>query len=75
MLRALRSSFFSSVLRVLPASVLLMPLLVSPALAKPATAADTAPPLLPTDFAGWSLSATAEKALRLRLPTPRMPPC
>ena len=62
MLRALRSSFFSSVLRVLPASVLLMPLLVSPALAKPATAADTPPPLLPTDFAGWSLSSTVENS-------------
>jgi hypothetical protein len=60
MLRALRSSFSSSVLRVLPASVLLLPLLVSPALAKPATAADAPPPLLPTDFAGWSLSAPVE---------------
>ncbi len=62
MLRALRSSFSFSVLRVLPASLLLLPLLVSPALAKPATAADTPPPLLPTDFAGWSLSAPVENS-------------
>ena len=62
MLRALRSSLSSSVLRVLPASVLLLPLLVSPALAKPANAADAPPSLLPTDFAGWSLSAPVENS-------------
>ena len=49
-------SFFLSVFRVLPASVLCLSLLALPALAKPAAAAAT-PPLLPTDFAGWTLSA------------------
>jgi hypothetical protein len=45
-------------LRALSASVLLLPLLVSPALAKPST--QTSPSLLPSDFAGWSLSGSAQ---------------
>jgi hypothetical protein len=63
MLRALRSSFPFPVLRVLPASVLLLSALVLPALAQssppPATAAS---PLLPKDFAGWNLSAPARES-------------
>jgi hypothetical protein len=47
-------------LRALSAAVLLLPLLVSPALAKPSTPA--APSLLPSDFAGWSLSAPAQES-------------
>ena len=48
-------------LRALPASVVFLSLLVSPALAKPAPAAPAPPPLLPTDFAGWSMSAPAQE--------------
>ncbi len=65
MLRALRSPFSLPVFRALPASVLLLSVLVLPALAKPAapsTPAPAAPPLLPTDFAGWSLSAPAQQS-------------
>jgi hypothetical protein len=65
MLRALRSPFSLPVFRALPASVLLLSVLVLPALAKPAapsTPAPAAPPLLPTDFAGWSLSAPAQES-------------
>jgi hypothetical protein len=65
MLRALRSPFSLPVLRALPASVLLLSVLVLPALAKqatPSTPAPAAPPLLPTDFAGWSLSAPAQES-------------
>jgi hypothetical protein len=65
MLRALRSPFSFSLLRALPASVFLLFMLVLPALAKPATPstpAPAAPPLLPTDFAGWSLSAPAQES-------------
>jgi hypothetical protein len=47
-------------LRALSASVLVLPLLMSPASAKPPT--QTAPSLLPTDFAGWSLSAPAQQS-------------
>ena len=49
-------------LRALPASFLFLSLLVPPALAKPATVAPAAPPLLPTDFAGWSLSGPAQES-------------
>jgi hypothetical protein len=49
-------------LRALPASLLFLSLLVPPALAKPAPAAPAAPPLLPTDFAGWSLSGPAQES-------------
>ena len=49
-------------LRALSASVLLLPLLVTPALAKPAASTQTAPSLLPTDFAGWTLSAPAQES-------------
>jgi hypothetical protein len=47
-------------LRALAAFVLCLPLLVSPALAKPST--QTSPPLLPTDFAGWSQTAPAQES-------------
>jgi hypothetical protein len=57
MLRALRSSLFLAVLSALPASVLILP---SPALAKAAPPATATPPLLPTDFAGWSQIAPAQ---------------
>jgi hypothetical protein len=50
-------------LRALPASFLFLSLLVPPALAKPAPAAPAAPPLLPTDFAGWSLSGPAQESV------------
>jgi hypothetical protein len=59
MLRALRSPFSFPVLRALPASVLLLSVLVLPALAQPSAPA-AAPPLLPTDFAGWSQSAPVQ---------------
>ena len=59
MLRALRSPFSIPVLRALPASVLLLSVLVLPALAQPSAPA-AAPPLLPTDFAGWSQSAPVQ---------------
>jgi hypothetical protein len=60
MLRALRSPFVFPVLRALPASVLLLSAL---ALAQPsAQAPAAAPPLLPTDFAGWSQSAPAQES-------------
>jgi hypothetical protein len=49
-------------LRALPASFLFLSLLVPPALAKPAPAAPAVPPLLPTDFAGWSLSGPAQES-------------
>ncbi len=60
MLSALRNSFALSLVRALPASVLLVSLFVTPVLAKPvafAPSAPSAPPLLPSDFAGWSTSA------------------
>jgi hypothetical protein len=60
MLRALRFSL--PVFRVLPASVLCFSVLVLPALAKPAVSAPATPPLLPTDFAGWSLSAPVQES-------------
>jgi hypothetical protein len=61
MLRALRSPFAFPVLRALPASVLLLSALVLPALAQPsAKNSNAAPPLLPTDFAGWNQSAPAQ---------------
>src|ERR1700727_1312856 len=60
--RALRSSLFLAVLSALPASVLLLSLMTSPALAKTDAPAATTPPLLPTDFAGWSQSAPAEQS-------------
>jgi hypothetical protein len=59
MLRALRSSF--PVFRSLPASVLLLSALASPAQPS-ASAPSAAPPLLPTDFAGWTLSAPAQES-------------
>src|ERR1700733_1095359 len=62
MLRALRSSLFLAVLSALPASVLLLPLVALPALAKTDAPASTTPPLLPTDFAGWSQSAPAQES-------------
>ncbi len=63
MLRALRSSFPFPVLRALPASVLLLSALALPALAQPsAKTSVAAPPLLPTDFAGWSQSAPAQES-------------
>ena len=62
MLPALRSSLFLAVLSALPASVLLLSPLPSPALAKTAPPASTTPSLLPTDFAGWSLSAPAQES-------------
>ena len=65
MLRALRSPFSLPVLRALPASVLLLSVLVLPALAKsaaPSAPTPAAPPLLPTDFAGWGLSAPAQES-------------
>jgi hypothetical protein len=61
MLRALRSPFSFPVIRALPASVLLLSALVLPALAQPSAPA-AAPPLLPTDFAGWSQSAPAQQS-------------
>ena len=60
MLRALR--FALPVFRVLPASVLCFSVLVLPALAKPAVSPPAAPPLLPTDFAGWTLSAPVQES-------------
>ena len=63
MLRALRSPLISPVLRVFPASVLLLSALALPAFAQPsAKAPNAAAPLLPTDFAGWSLSAPAQES-------------
>lgn len=47
-------------LRALTATVIFLSLLVSPALAKPAPAAPAPPPLLPTDFAGWTLSGAVQ---------------
>jgi hypothetical protein len=47
-------------LRALTATVIFLSLLVSPALAKPAPAAPAPPPLLPTDFAGWTLSGPVQ---------------
>jgi hypothetical protein len=61
MLRALRSPFAFPVLRAFPASVLLLSVLALPALAQPSPKTSaTAPPLLPTDFAGWSQSAPVQ---------------
>jgi hypothetical protein len=61
MLRALRSSF--AFLCTLPASALLLSVLALPALAQPSTKAPAAPPaLLPTDFAGWSLSEPPQES-------------
>src|SRR5579859_6671339 len=62
MLRALRSSLFLAVLSALPASILLVPLPLASAMAKPAPPVSTTPPLLPTDFAGWSLSGPAQES-------------
>jgi hypothetical protein len=63
MLRALRSSFAFPVLRAFPASVLLLSVLALPALAQPsAKTSGAAPPLLPTDFAGWSQSAPVQES-------------
>jgi hypothetical protein len=47
-------------LRALTATVIFLSLLVSPALAKPAPAAPAPPPVLPTDFAGWTLSGAVQ---------------
>jgi hypothetical protein len=49
-------------LRALPASVLFVSLLVSSALAKPATATPAGPPSLPNDFAGWTLSGPVQQS-------------
>jgi hypothetical protein len=46
--------------RALTATVIFLSLLASPALAKPDPAAPAPPPLLPTDFAGWSLSGAVQ---------------
>jgi hypothetical protein len=59
MLRALWSL---SVRRTIPASLLSVSLLVSPALATPTPAAPKTPSLLPTDFAGWSLSGPVQES-------------
>jgi hypothetical protein len=52
--------------RALPASVFVLSLflspLASPAWAKPAPADSAAAPLLPTDFAGWSMSGSANQS-------------
>jgi hypothetical protein len=59
----LRALWFSlPVVRALPASVLCLSVLALPALAKPAVPAPSATPLLPTDFAGWSLSAPVQES-------------
>jgi hypothetical protein len=59
----LRAQWFSlSVVRALPASVLCLSVLSLPVLAKPAVPAPAAAPLLPTDFAGWSLSAPVQES-------------
>jgi hypothetical protein len=63
MLTALRNPFSLPVVRALPASVLLVSMLVLPALAKPVVSTPSAPPLLPSDFAGWSLSAPAKESV------------
>jgi hypothetical protein len=47
-------------LRALTATVIFLSLLASPALAKPDPAAPAPSPLLPTDFAGWSLSGPVQ---------------
>ena len=47
-------------LRALAASVLCFPLLLSPAFAKPAASVPTPPPLLPNEFAGWSVSGAVQ---------------
>ena len=47
-------------LRALTATVIFLSLLAAPALAKPGPAAPAPPPLLPTDFAGWSLSGPVQ---------------
>jgi hypothetical protein len=60
MLPALRNPFSLSLVRALPASVLFVSMLVLPALAKPVATAPAGPPLLPSDFAGWSSSAPAQ---------------
>src|SRR5271154_7168996 len=63
MLPALRNPFSLSLVRALPASVLLVSMLVLPVLAKPVASAPSAPsdpPLLPSDFVGWSASAPAQ---------------
>jgi hypothetical protein len=63
MLRPLRNPFSFSVLRVFPASVLLLSALALPAFAQPsAKAPSAAAPLLPTDFAGWSQNAPAQES-------------
>ena len=51
-------------LRALPASILSLSLLLLPAYAKPASPSSpaAAPSLLPTEFAGWSLSAPAQES-------------
>ena len=64
MVPAVRPISFRPVLRAIPASIFLLSFLAIPALAKPAVhaqapAAPSAPALLPSDFAGWSLSAPA----------------
>ena len=57
----LRAQWFSlPVVRAL--SVLCLSVLALPALAKPALPAPAAAPLLPTDFAGWSLSAPLQES-------------
>ena len=47
-------------LRALAASVLCFPLLLLPAYAKPAASAPATPPLLPTEFSGWTLSGPVQ---------------
>jgi hypothetical protein len=62
MLRALRSPFFLPVLRALPASVLFCLCWCCRRWPSRPPPAPAAPPLLPTDFAGWSLSAPAQES-------------
>ncbi len=57
-------SFSRPMLRALPASLLYLSVLVSPALAAPAAPAAPAPSLLPSDFAGWSQSGTVESSTK-----------
>ncbi len=62
MLHALRCPSSFLLLRALPASVLLLSALALPASAQPSAKTPAAASLLPTDFAGWSLSAPAQES-------------
>jgi hypothetical protein len=62
MLIALSNPFSLPVVRAFPASVLAVSMLVLPALAQPGASTPSASPLLPSDFAGWSLSAPVKES-------------